>query len=362
MRNPALHILISLGLLFGIGSSSLSQNDYSFAIRSIDVMKQTQDAVCNPPSDEFIAKQIAYAINANATHIAISTPYDDPQCGSSELLTRRYIEMVNTMNEMLNTSLRIWHRHKPLGYEDHLAQYGVARLTDPDAVLPIIHDYIVNHPEFFREGDIITPVPEPQLGGIRNVNWCGNDDICLFDSDADTWGTAVAESTERFNTWLIDAVDTTKQALLEIGFEDDAVMVGMYGFDDYITTGDNDFWTGILTQESISAGDYITLDYYFAQDEDPNEVFSTIANEISSRYNIDDPKICIGEWGTIHNEGADRAREVMQAALDNGIDCFNYWHLGPGGIGEQLIDYTEDGGLAPNSVYDVVKEMFSQEK
>ena len=336
MKRICLVVTIVLISLITTVSNVSAQEQIGFTIKSVDVMKQTQDSVCNPPSDGFISSQIKFAKELGATHVAISTPYDDPECGSSISLTERYVSAIR-----LN-GLNVWFRQKPLAFEGF---YNTPKTTDYNLILDIIGNYILSHRELYMPGDIISPVPEPQNGGIRGVNCF--DDNCLF------------EKADVFNDWLVLAITETTHALENIGLKDQ-IKVGYFGFDGFIAWGDrNPNWDGILDPETITAsGSAIAIDHYFPADADPMDEFRKIRTIFGN-----DAEICLSEWGSINNEPTERIETVLLAALRNDMSCINWWHLGPGGTGEQLLDLTiaEDGSevLIPNEKYFVVQKLFS---
>jgi len=286
----------------------------SWSIQSVSSMKETKDRVCGQRSSEFIQKWVDKAVDLGVNYIAIETPYDNPTCGDAVLYTKLWVNAIRLRG------LKIWHRHMPLAFE---GIYNTSKNPSID-YLTIISNYIKTNPSFFQEGDIFTPIPEPQNGGIYGVNYCSYG-ICIFKNARD------------FNAWLRNAMDISESAFTQIG-RAGKIKIGYYGFDGYIAWGDNNpDWDGILEDQTVIKMGNITIDHY------PEIVADTMQNdlnELENRYpNI---PIIIGEWGTI--TGGDTESQVilsMGAARRTSVVGFNYWHFGVGG-NEALIreDFT----------------------
>src|SRR5262249_5870447 len=158
------------------------------------------------------------------------------------------------------------HRHTPLAFE---GIYSVPKNASID-YLQLISNYIMSHPNDFREGDVFTPIPEPQNGGIEGVTFCASA-TCIFKN---TDGTADAR--EEFNTWIRNAMVVSEQAFGTIGLAN-KVKVGYFGFDGFVVWGDNNpDWTGIIEQQTVQAmHNVIVIDHY------PELVGDTMANDLS---------------------------------------------------------------------------------
>jgi hypothetical protein len=220
--------------------------------------------------------------------------------------------------------------------------------------LPQIAEYIRNHPDYFKSCDIFTPIPEPQNGGIENINTCYHD-LCQFTDTAD------ANAVDAFNQWLRDAVSTSRKAFNLIGVR--TIDIGYFGFDGYIAAGiGSPNQRGIIDEQTIAAMENtITIDHY------PYRTCTSMAddlNTVEKRY--PGVKIVIGEWGTIPNIGncpnfrddpVAEVSETMTAFERPSVIGVNYWHGGWGGR-EALWD--EHQIHAPQ--YNTVLTFFSQNR
>jgi hypothetical protein len=281
----------------------------SWSIRSMDAMKDTKDAICSQRSDEWIGKWVDKAVEVGANYVAISMPYDNPSCGNAEMYTKRWIQAIRSRG------LKVWHRHMPMAFE---GIYSVQKSRKD--YLTQISTYIKNNPENYVSGDIFTPIPEPQNGGIAGITHCAYG-VCQWDNK------------EAFNKWLRDAITVSRSAFNTIGKSE--MKIGYYGFDGFVAWGaNNPDWNGILEDATITAMGNITIDHY------PELIGTDMATDIAeleARYPGVD--IIIGEWGTVTGgDTATTVKESMGALVRPSVKGFNYWQFGPHGAGEQLIN------------------------
>lgn len=297
----------------------------SWQIQSVSSMKETKDRICSQRSQDFIKKWVKKAKELGANFVALETPYDSPSCGSSVEYTFTWI---NTIREQ---GLGVWHRHMPLAFEgiyDAPKQKG--------NYFNLITDYIKNNAQMFKEGDIFTPIPEPQNGGIAGITYCAQE-VCIF------------ENKEEFNRWLREVIDITENAFSQIGLGG-KIKIGYFGFDGFVAWGSNNpDWNGILEDETIKKMEVLAIDHY------PELIGQTMEqglSEVIARYpNV---PIIISEWGSAGTSDPQiQVLNSMGAAKRPEVIGFNYWHLGIGG-NEALIN--ED--FSNRSQFDEVKNFF----
>lgn len=291
-----------------ISSSSSS----SWSIQSVDAMKDTKDAVCFPRPIDWINKWLDKAVAIGANYVAIATPYDNPSCGDATAYTKEWVDAIRAHG------LHVWHRHMPLAFE---GIYNVQK-SNSSNFLDQIKNYITAHPDLFRSGDIFTPIPEPQNGGIQGITNCANG-VCQFSSAAS------------FNQWLRDVMTASTNAFSQVGLSGQ-IKVGYFGFDGFITWGDNNpDWHGILEDATVAQMGNITIDHY---PELVHETMSQGLAQLTAKY--PHTPIVIGEWGTVTGGDTVRTIQTDMTAVKNdpNVVGFNYWQFGPSGSGEQLID------------------------
>lgn len=278
-------------------------------IKSVSTMKETKDKICGQDDDVFIARWLDRAVELGVNYVAIETPYDNPSCGDALAYTKRWVSAARSRG------LKIWHRHMPLAFE---GIYGVTKNNSTN-YLGMVKNYILANPSLFQSGDIFTPIPEPQNGGISGITYCSS--LCQF------------QSKEQFNQWLRDAIDISETSFQSVGVS--GMKIGYYGFDGFVAWGSNNpDWNGILEDATVAKMGNITIDHY---PELINETMKQGLEELHARY--PNTPIIIGEWGSVGN--SDQTAQVvssMGAAYEAPyVKGFNYWHMGMGG-NEALIN------------------------
>ncbi|MDO8551717.1 MAG: PA14 domain-containing protein [bacterium] len=284
----------------------------TWSIQSVSSMKETKDKICGQDSQNFINSWVDKAKELGANYVAVETPYDNPACGDALAYTQAWV------NTIRSRGLKVWHRHMPLAFE---SIYNVPKATSSDKYLTMISNYIKNNPSLFADGDIFSPIPEPQNGGIDGVTGCANG-VCQFSGPAD------------FNSWLRNAIDSSNNAFSQIGLGG-KIKIGYYGFDGFVAWGDNNpDWNGILEDSTVQKMGNITIDHY------PELVggdMTTDLQELEARY--PNTPIIIGEWGSTGTTNLTQQvnKSMGAAAADPNVIGFNYWHMGMGG-NEALIN------------------------
>ncbi len=273
----------------------------SWSVQAVSSVKETKDRICNQRDMTFINAWIDTAKQLGVTHISVETPYDSPACGDAVEYTKRWVDAIHSKG------LKVWHRHMPLAFE---GIYDTPKDNSTNYLVQI-ETYIKDHPTFFRSGDIFTPTPQPQNGGIQGITYCSFN-VCIFPSRT------------AFNFWLRSAMDVSDRAFREIKLSG-KVKTGYYGFDGFVAWGDeNPDWNGILDDETVKRMGNITIDHY---PEIVGDTMMNDLNELEARYpNV---PIVIGEWGTI--TGGDVEQQVLRsmgASVRPSVVGFNYWHLG----------------------------------
>jgi hypothetical protein len=295
-------------------------------------MKSSKDVVCSPPSTTTIDAMNDRIISLSANFIAISTPYDNPGCGSAIDLTNAWIASARARN------LRVWHRHMGLSFE---GIYDKQKTKDLTAYTQQIVDYINNNADQFKDGDIFTPTPEPDSAGIYGVTYCSV--ICQF------------SSADEYNTWIQTTQFAVKEAFSRIGKN---IKVGYYGHSGFIVWGENNpDWNGrgFLTQKTVDA-----MDGVIAMDTYPETYTGgTMTKSLDGAHaRWPNARLVIGEWGSVTSKTDEgriaRVIEAMGAAERAYMDGLNYWHLGPGGD-EGILD----GNLNPLPAYQTIKDFYT---
>ena len=204
----------------------------------------------------------------------------------------------------------------------HEGLYGQSK-SGVDSFAEMISTYILINSAQFEEGDIFTPIPEPQNAGVQGVT-CSSG--CFYDTQ------------KHFNHWLQDMLFVSELSFKALdmettraAYDPEKVNIGYYGFDGFVAWGHNNpDWTGIITTKTLEKlGGTMTIDHY------PEAVGTTMAADLAELLATipSIQRIVIGEWGTI--QGGNTEQSVLNsmgaAATNSAVVGFNYWQPGPGG-------------------------------
>ncbi|MBP7740596.1 hypothetical protein KA089_00240 [Candidatus Woesebacteria bacterium] len=163
MRNfLQLIILIAFagfGLGIGYGYISAKQETskhYWWPVQSVDTMKYSRDSsgeyLTNPKKlQETSQLQVSLVAQAGATHVAISTPYDE----------QFYPVLSAWVTQARLKGLKVWFRGNWSGWEQWFEYSKINR----EEHLQKTQEFIVKHPDLFEDGDIFTACPECENGG-----------------------------------------------------------------------------------------------------------------------------------------------------------------------------------------------------
>lgn len=142
------------------------ESNYSWwQFQAIDTMKISRDEsrryLSNLPKLEILVdKQVKAISETGATHIAIATPYDEeflPVLQVWVLSARKY-------------NLSVWFRGNWSGWEGWFDYSKIDRATH----LSKSQQFIKNHPNLFRDGDVFSACPECENGGPGDPRQTGD--------------------------------------------------------------------------------------------------------------------------------------------------------------------------------------------
>jgi len=306
----------------------------TWRIQSLDIMKVTKDNVQGQSSDAYMANLMTAVKPFNPTHIGVAIPYDDPSAYPTTTPAAGYA--ARWAAAIRAAGRNIFWRQMPLEWEGIYSKpknttrgigtaAGVLAGTETTTYLAQMYQYIQAHPDQYRPGDILCPIPEPENGGINGV--VGGATGGQF-ADANL-----------FRRWLRDAITVTNAALDLIGLRGQ-VAVGFFGTSGFVVYGNVSNPKGFLDERTLDAMGVLGMDDY------PNPA-SGMATDLASYEALYGPfPLMLTEWGTI-NETTDAARlTAMQTVLDTlkskpYFYGLNYWTIigGAGNANEGILDY-----------------------
>lgn len=288
------------------GSNPKPIKDRYWIIESVDTMKYSRDASRDPEIYKIIPKVVKQVANLNANYIAIATPYDE----------EFYPVLKAWVNEARKYHLRVWFRGNFSSWE---GWFGYPTFTDINQDHILIHNFILRHPDLFQDGDIFTPVPEPENGGMGDPR--GSDKISL-----------------QFNQFLVNSYQNCVVSFSQIHKN---ILCGFFSVN-------ADVAKQVLTKQTVKkTGNIIVIDNYVENSQKMN-------NDINYLYNKFHAKIVLGEYGApipdINGAMTDNQQaSFIKALLDvfyknkNKILGINYWV----GFGGSTALYNDNGTPKP---------------
>ena len=170
-----------------LASQIIIKNPHFWEVQSIDTMKYSRDLsrekLKDPSFDIVIDGQVKAIAETGATHVAISTPYDEEFLP----ILKRWIASAR------NNNLKIWFRGNWSGWEKWFDYESINR----EEHIKKTKEFIIANKDLFEDGDIFSACPECENGGPGDPRRTGD--------------------VEGFRSFLISEYSATKQAFVEIG-------------------------------------------------------------------------------------------------------------------------------------------------
>ncbi len=156
LKTVLLFIILSLGIVFYVQAyARMTTPVHVIPVRSVDTMKYSRDVarekIADPLYDDVIERQINQIARVGATHVSISTPYDEEFFP----FLKRWVTVAR------KHSLKVWFRGNLSGWE---GWFGYPEIS-PEEHTKQIEKFIINHADIFQNGDIFTSCPECENGG-----------------------------------------------------------------------------------------------------------------------------------------------------------------------------------------------------
>lgn len=258
-------------------------------IQGVDTMKFSRDVAREKAEDDsfdpIIDQQIKAIAETGATHVAISTPYDDEFIP----FMKRWVDTARKYN------LKVWFRGNMSGWEEWFDYPRIDRVEHTQQ----IRRFILNNRDLFEDGDIFTSCPECENGGPGDPRLNGD-----------------AEGHKQF---LIDEYNVVVDTFKEIDKEIIANYYSMNG----------DVARLIMDKRTTAALDgIVTIDHYVGTREE-------LLNDINGYVEQSGGKVVLGEWGAPIPDIHGQMTEEQQAAYiddtfellltSNDIVGINYW-------------------------------------
>lgn len=244
-------IFIVLFLTFSSPVFSADKNATFWEFQSIDTMKYSRDLarqkLNDPDFDKVIDEQIKNIAQVGATHVAISTPYNEEFLP----ILRRWVKAARDHN------LKVWFRGNFAGWEKWFDYQKIDRKTH----LEKTKEFILENHDLFEDGDVFTACPECENGGPGDPRKTGD--------------------VSGYRKFLIDEYKITKAAFREIGKNVTSNFDSM----------NMDVAMLVMDKETTQAlGGVVTVDHYVAKPED-------LVFDLKILSKVSEGKIVLGEFG-----------------------------------------------------------------
>lgn len=170
MKKVSLGVIV-LGILISVFALLLSarqlmapKRTITWNFQSIDTMKYSRDLSREKLSDvsfsRTIEKQVKEIADTGATHVAIATPYDE----EFYPMLKRWVDAARKNN------LKVWFRGNFSGWEGWFSYPKITRQEH----LAKTKEFLTNHMDIFKDGDVFTPCPECENGGPGDPRQTGD--------------------------------------------------------------------------------------------------------------------------------------------------------------------------------------------
>lgn len=285
--------LISLFSIFH--GQAYANTDSTWKYQCIDTMKYSRDRAreyesLNVDNINEINFQMKLIKSLGANCVAIDTPYDE----EFYPVLKKWADIAHS------NGLSVWFRGNWSGWE---GWFNYPKNFTRNRHLSMTSDFILNHPDLFRNGDSFTACPECEYGGPGNPLSTGD--------------------YSNYRKFIIDEKRTVDNAFRSIGLSISTNRISM----------NPDVAKAALDEKTVmEMGNAITLDSYYKSSASADEEINYFANKFP------ETKIFVGEFGAPVPGLNGNLSEQEQTSFINGIynDFFvhrnniagtNYWVL-----------------------------------
>lgn len=264
------HRLASLLLLLAVAlPAARAAAPRPVPITCVDTMKESRDTVTNPLADAQMEQDVRLTAALHVTHIAVDTPYDYPD------YLARWVRAVR------KTGKHVWFRCAFNAWE---GSYGVPATMTPADYLRGLTAFVTAHPDLYRAGDILDPLPEPENGPYwartspQGSSW--------------TWKDAPNATTDEYNRFFLQASRAAQDALQKAGVR--GVITTVRSTNGYIAARPMTLYPDTLAQMGR-----VTTDSYVGQDPKitPAAALSAFQAEIEGIERVRRLPLILGEFG-----------------------------------------------------------------
>ena len=310
-----------------IGQGPLVEQLSGLKIRSLDVMQNTKDTVTNQINKTEVINYLSCIVtNFKPTHVAVSYPFDSnsdfvsygstPRPQTIEQCFKFWCDTIHGLgsNVLFRGTWCAMENIWSCAFDKGATPLGTVASAPTDGQstwLGKCYSWIVNHPGYFKDGDIYAPCPEQTTYVFNGDTFLGSSDIQNLYA-------------QFFNNLIIVAT----QAFATIGKK---VTVG------YTSNNYSEIRSGWMPGSIFTNSGICAVDYYGNYNNDSDYTVAAYERDLRLIHTSSGKPLFWQEWGDIVTFGeSDQARYVYFAAMmdmikrlvaEGIIMGFNYWGM-----------------------------------
>jgi len=274
-------------------------------IASIDTMKESQDTLLHPLTDAQITEDVDTTASLRVTHVTEDVPWDYP----------RY--MYKWIRAIRAAGKHVWFRSTFDAWDDI---YGAAPTMTPADYIAALQRFIAAHPGFFRPGDILDPLPEPEIGPY----WARTSPY----GTSWGWKNPPNATTDAYNTFFVNLTRATRDALHAAGVT--GVTTNIRSTNPWFASRPHALYPATVAQIGR-----VTTDMYVGQATTitPALALRQFQRQIESIERLRGVPLVLGEFGySLQGLVSDRQQQAVLAPqlawmrTQPYIQGANYWH------------------------------------
>ncbi len=232
-----------------LSATSSFADETFWEVQSVDTMKYSRDRARDKTVQKQIPDFVKKIAELGVTHIAINTPYDDEFFPTLKLWVQ----------EARNNNLKVWFRGNWASWEGWFDYPRFINFSDHHLKTA---EFIRKHKALFADGDIFTPAPEAENGGMGDPR-------------------RSEKIAQEFNQFLVDSYAACESAFFEIHIR---VSCGYFSVN-------GDVAREILTKDTVEkTGKLVVIDHYVKTPEQLVEDIIFLHNRFGSQ-------VVLGEYG-----------------------------------------------------------------
>jgi len=274
-------------------------------IASIDTMKESQDTLLHPLTTAQIAEDVVTTAILHTTHVTEDVPWDYPW------YMHRWIKAIRA------TGKHVWFRSTFNAWD---SIYGASTTMTPTDYSDRLREFILAHRDFFHAGDILDPLPEPEIAQY----WA------RLSPYGTSWGWEKIPNatTDAYNKFFVTLTMATRKALRDVGVK--GVITDIRSTNPWFASHPE-----ALYPSTVAAIGRVTVDMYVGQETTitPTLALQDFQGQVIAIEQARHVPLVLGEFGySLQGLVSDARQEaILKPQFDwmrtqPYIQGANYWH------------------------------------